>query len=132
MVASGDARMHRFLLSPSSRSDGGTVRDDLPDREAHFRDRADTEMGEEAEPTHRRALTYSAAEAAELLGVDEWWLTNEAKAGRVPHVKLGRARRFTQLHLDEILRAAEQKPAEPRMPTPAYGLSPRSARYHSK
>lgn len=86
-------------------------------------------MGEEAESARRRAVTYSVAEAAELLGVGDWWLTNEAKAGRVPHAKLGRARRFTQAHIDEILASAQQHPVASTGFLPK-GMSPRSARRH--
>lgn len=90
-------------------------------------------MSTGAEPSPRRALVYSVAEAAELLNVGEWWLNNEAKAARVPHVKLGRTRGFTRAHVDEILAAAEQKPSEPKKPSASvYGLSARSARYHAK
>jgi excisionase family DNA binding protein len=36
----------------------------------------------------------TAAEAAELLNVPKSWIYRETRAGRLPHVQLGRYRRF--------------------------------------
>ena len=70
--------------------------------------------------------TYTVAEAAQMLGVGEWWLAQAARQGKVPHLHLGRKRLFTQQHLDEIMRNAERTPA----PAPAVplGMSRASAR----
>ena len=61
-----------------------------------LRDRA----GMNPEPTRRpfnepdRAL-LDATEVAELLGVPTSWVYAEARAGRLPHVRIGRFRRRT-------------------------------------
>lgn len=50
------------------------------------------------------------ADVAERLGVGERWVAEEAKAGRIPHIKLGRARRYKPEHVEQILADHEQKP----------------------
>jgi excisionase family DNA binding protein len=40
-------------------------------------------------------------EAAELLNVPKSWVGEEARAGRLPHVKLGRYRRYVRAELLE-------------------------------
>ena len=66
-----------------------------------LRDRA----GMNPEPTRRpfnepdRAL-LDATEVAELLGVPTSWVYAEARAGRLPHVRIGRYRRFRRRTVD--------------------------------
>ena len=36
------------------------------------------------------ALTYSAHEASKALGISEWLVRREVKAGRLPHLYIGR------------------------------------------
>lgn len=52
-----------------------------------------------------------AAEAAELLSVPKTWLLAEARADRVPHVRLGRYVRFDP---DELATWARERTRGPR------------------
>lgn len=54
------------------------------------------------------------AAAAEWLGMSESWLRKQVAAGEVPHVKLGREVKFTEDHLETILRDRERLP-KPRL-----------------
>ncbi|HEY8663126.1 MAG TPA: hypothetical protein VIL68_05870 [Propionibacteriaceae bacterium] len=47
--------------------------------------------------------TRSEREAAEHLGVTRFWLANQARAGRVPFIQLGRYRRYGEEHLAKII-----------------------------
>ena len=53
-------------------------------------------------------MTMPIAEAARRLGVGADWLSRQARAGLVPHVKFGKRRRFTEEHLAEIVRQRQQ------------------------
>lgn len=53
-------------------------------------------------------MTMPMTVAAQRLGVGQDWLARQARMGLVPHVKLGRRRRFTEEHLAQILRTREQ------------------------
>lgn len=64
------------------------------------------------------ALTMDVVEAAALLRVGADWLTRQARAGLVPHVRMGRTRRFTAAHLDVILAQREQPARDPMARTP--------------
>lgn len=59
------------------------------------------------------AKTMSVREAAALLGVGADWLARQARMNKVPHVRLGHHRRFTEEQVDEIIRRAEQEAADP-------------------
>ena len=59
-------------------------------------------------------LTFDVQAAAERLQVGSDWLARQARAGRVPHVRLGRSRRFTEENLQAILSQFQQ----PVAPTP--------------
>jgi excisionase family DNA binding protein len=48
-------------------------------------------------------LTYTTAEAAELLGVKESWLASAARDGRVPCVHVGHYVRFKLADLDKFI-----------------------------
>jgi excisionase family DNA binding protein len=52
-----------------------------------------------------RLLT--ALEVAELLAVPEGWIRAETRAGRLPHVKLGRYRRYRREAIEAWLEGAE-------------------------
>jgi excisionase family DNA binding protein len=54
-----------------------------------------------------RLLT--AEEVAERLGMTKDWVWAQARAGRIPHVQLGRYRRFREDALDEWLAELEQR-----------------------
>ena len=47
-------------------------------------------------------------EVAERLGVSKDWVWAQARAGLIPHVQLGRYRRFREEALDEWLREREE------------------------
>jgi excisionase family DNA binding protein len=53
-----------------------------------------------------RLLTVD--EVAERLGVTKDWVWAQARAGRIPHVRLGRYRRFREESIDEWLRRLEE------------------------
>jgi excisionase family DNA binding protein len=50
-----------------------------------------------------RLLT--AAEIAELLGVKESWVREATRQGELPHVKLGRYRRYVRADLEAFIEA---------------------------
>jgi excisionase family DNA binding protein len=52
-----------------------------------------------------RLLT--ADELAERLGIKTEWVWAQARAGRIPHVRLGRYRRFRESAVEEWLREIE-------------------------
>jgi excisionase family DNA binding protein len=60
-----------------------------------------------------RLLT--AQEVAELLSVPASWVYAEARAGRIPHVRVGRYRRFSREAIEQWARALERGPQ--RRPT---------------
>jgi excisionase family DNA binding protein len=55
-----------------------------------------------------RLLT--AAEVAELLSVPTSWVYAEARAGRMPHITVGRYRRFSLDSIDEWAKSRERGP----------------------
>jgi excisionase family DNA binding protein len=61
-----------------------------------------------------RLLT--AEEVAERLGVRTDWVWAQARAGRIPHVRLGRYRRFRESTLEAWLRELEADSAVPITP----------------
>jgi excisionase family DNA binding protein len=58
-----------------------------------------------------RLLT--AEEVAERLGMRTDWVWAQARAGRIPHVRLGRYRRFRESALEAWLRKLETESAAP-------------------
>ena len=48
-------------------------------------------------------------EVAERLGVSKDWVWAQARAGLIPHVQLGRYRRFREEALDEWLRERDEQ-----------------------
>jgi excisionase family DNA binding protein len=54
-----------------------------------------------------RLLT--AQDVAERLGVTTAWVWAQTRAGRIPHVQLGRHRRFREEAIDEWLSRLEQE-----------------------
>lgn len=67
-----------------------------------------------------------AKEAGRLLAVPHTWVLAEARAGRIPHVKLGRYVRFDPVQLEQWWRARQKGPEpEPefrhRVPRPGCG-----------
>ena len=56
----------------------------------------------------------TAEEVAERLGVTKDWVWAQARAGRIPHIQLGRYRRFREEALERWLDALEARSAESR------------------
>lgn len=50
------------------------------------------------------------ADIARALGKSEWWVKEQARRGRIPFTKPGRAYRFTDEQFAEIMRLYEQRP----------------------
>ena len=64
-------------------------------------------------PSGRQSLMkrlLNAAEVAELLAVPKSWVYAEARAGRIPHVRLGRYCRFPEDALESWVRGSERGP----------------------
>ena len=59
-----------------------------------------------------RLLT--ADELAERLGMKTEWVWAQARAGRIPHVRLGRYRRFRESAVEAWLREPAANPLRPR------------------
>ena len=59
-----------------------------------------------------RLLT--ATQVAERLGVKPGWVWAQARAGRIPHVQLGRYRRFREEALEDWLRELEHAGGDDR------------------
>ena len=53
-------------------------------------------------------------DVAERLGVTKDWVWAQARAGRIPHVQLGRYRRFREEALEQWLNELEQQSVEQR------------------
>jgi excisionase family DNA binding protein len=58
-----------------------------------------------------RLLTVD--EVAERLGVTKDWVWAQARAGRIPHVRLGRYRRFREEAIDAWLAQLEESSIKP-------------------
>ena len=56
------------------------------------------------------AALLTAQDVAALLQVPASWVYAEARAGRIPHVILGRYRRFRREAIEDWLAAAERGP----------------------
>lgn len=56
------------------------------------------------------APLLNAAGAAELLGVPETWVRAEARADRIPHLRLGRYVRFDAAELEHWLEGRRRGP----------------------
>jgi excisionase family DNA binding protein len=56
----------------------------------------------------------SAEEVAERLGVTKGWVWAQARNGHIPHVQLGRYRRFREDTLEEWLETLERQSASRR------------------
>ncbi|MFJ5806700.1 helix-turn-helix domain-containing protein [Streptomyces sp. NPDC093093] len=69
------------------------------------------------------------ADVANALGKSEWWVKEQARNGRIPYTKPGRAYRFTGEQFAEILRLFAEGPTGPRashQPQPATARPPGS------
>jgi excisionase family DNA binding protein len=52
----------------------------------------------------------TAGDVAELLSVPKSWVYAEARAGRLPHIKIGRYRRFSPASVEEWINRLERGP----------------------
>jgi excisionase family DNA binding protein len=59
-----------------------------------------------------------ATEVAALLGVPRSWVYQETRAGRMPHVTVGRYRRYRREALEAWIDAHEHGPVQRRRPRP--------------
>lgn len=57
-----------------------------------------------------RGALLSAQEVAELLSVPASWVYAEARAGRIPHVRIGRYRRFRLESISDWVERLERGP----------------------
>ncbi|MEO8107236.1 MAG: helix-turn-helix domain-containing protein [Actinomycetes bacterium] len=61
----------------------------------------------------RDLATLSPEEIAQILGTSPWWVREQARRGRVPHLRLGRQRiRFLPEQVDVILTLSTVGPVE--------------------
>jgi hypothetical protein len=67
-------------------------------------------------------ILLSPADVAKALGCSEWWVKEQARRRRIPFSWIGGSYRFTDEHLQEIIRAFEHRPTA--APTPARTDSP--------
>lgn len=65
---------------------------------------------------------HTVDEAADLLRVGSRWLADQARAGKVPHRRLGRFIRFSDADLSALLDGAKAGEADAN----PWGLTPRS------
>ncbi|PWE08588.1 DNA-binding protein [Streptomyces sp. BSE7F] len=56
---------------------------------------------------------YRPEEIADTLGCSAWWVKDRARRRLIPHIRVGRAYRFTAEHLGEIIRLYEERPTQP-------------------
>ncbi|MFG2694838.1 helix-turn-helix domain-containing protein [Kitasatospora sp. NPDC048407] len=61
---------------------------------------------------------FQPADVAKALGKSEWWVKEQARRGRIPFTKPGRAYRFTAAQVTEIVRLYEERPAIVAVPQP--------------
>jgi excisionase family DNA binding protein len=61
---------------------------------------------------------YLPEEVAAVLGCSAWWVKDRARRRLIPFTRLGRAYRFSDDHLAEIIRMHEERPARnPQRPS---------------
>ena len=58
------------------------------------------------------ALLYVPEEVATVLGCSVWWVKDRARRRLIPFTRVGRAYRFSDDHLTEIIRMHEERPAQ--------------------
>ncbi|MFV0128620.1 DNA-binding protein [Streptomyces sp. HMX112] len=71
-------------------------------------------------PRRLRAPTrlYLPEEVAAVLGCSAWWVKDRARRRLIPFTRVGRAYRFSDDHLAEIVRMHEERPAHnPQRPS---------------
>jgi hypothetical protein len=58
-------------------------------------------------------VSYNAAQAGQIVGKSAYWMKAKARAGKIPHTRVGREYRWLPEHLNEILLQGEKKPGAP-------------------
>nr|WP_223206419.1 helix-turn-helix domain-containing protein [Streptomyces xanthii] len=69
-------------------------------------------------PTVPLPRLHRPEQVAEVLGCSTWWVKDRARRRLIPFTRVGRAYRFSDEHLAEIIRMNEARPALPRQQTP--------------
>ncbi|MEU5657947.1 helix-turn-helix domain-containing protein [Streptomyces sp. NPDC047737] len=69
------------------------------------------------------ARLYRPDEVAAVLGCSAWWVKDRARRRQIPFARVGRAYRFTAVHLAEIIRLHEERPTIAARP-PSPGTPP--------
>ncbi len=65
-----------------------------------------------AEATGREVMTMTPKEVAQRLGISEWWVREQIRRGRVPHLRFGRHRiALLPAHVDAIIELVTVEPA---------------------
>lgn len=65
-----------------------------------------------AEATGREVMTMTPGEVARRLGISEWWVREQIRRGRVPHLRFGRHRiALLPEHVDAIIELVTVEPA---------------------
>jgi hypothetical protein len=59
---------------------------------------------QDSRPLHRPA------DVAKMLQCSEWWVKEQARKRRIPFTWIGGSYRFTDEHVDEVIRLFEQRP----------------------
>jgi excisionase family DNA binding protein len=72
-------------------------------------------------------VVHTAAEAAVILRVKESWLERQAQLRKIPFTMLGGSYRFTDEHLNEIVRLNEKLPVVDEPTGAGRGRKPRGA-----
>ena len=57
---------------------------------------------------------YRAADVAKMLQCSEWWIKEQARNRRIPFSWIGGSYRFTDEHVEEVIRLFEQRPESSR------------------
>ena len=86
-------------------------------------------------------MTLSPEEVAKALGTSTWWVREQARRGRIPHLRLGKGRiRLLPEHVDALvaLVTVERSTADDALPAPAssdltaLGPTAKSTRAHRR
>jgi excisionase family DNA binding protein len=84
------------------------------------------DLGTMSAGTENPSRLLEPQEVADYLGMNVRWVYDQARAGRLPHVRLGRYVRFRRESIDAWLEARESQATMPAGTNrPADGLAPR-------
>jgi len=87
-------------------------------------------------------VTVSPEDVARTLGTSPWWVREQARRGRIPHLRLGRGKiRLLPEHVDALVAlftidghaaAADPPPARASAGLAVLGATPKSTRAHRR